>query len=334
MGATRVPSEELNQVLDEVLAASAGGRYGTANGGVRLAAWLVERSDLPGPRANLELLHAFADAVARRAGALQAGPLRAAALRGGASAATGAGEGGGDEGERTGVHGADGAADAPWALSLALAAARAPEDGASGKGGDPSEFVACCGVVALAAIACVRPERWEDAMHAMERAAVDERWRVREAAAMGLQRLLPAHEAATLEALDRWLDGPELNGMLQGAPYRARAVVAAVAEPALLKVDALAAAAVRLHQKAVAAFLGMDDRRSDPVRTLRQALGYSISVVATARPEPMFALLEALARGDDPDGRWIVRENVKKRRIAAAFPERVAVLRAAVDPGT
>ena len=141
---------------------------------------------------------------------------------------------------------------------------------------------------------------------------------------MGLQRMLPANEAATLEALDRWLDG--------GEPYPARAVVAALAEPPLLKRSSLADAAAELHEKAVATFLAMADRRSAPVRTLRQALGYSVSVVATVRPEPMFTLLEALARGDDPDGYWIVRENLKKRRIASAFPQRVAALKARMEP--
>ena len=324
MAATRVASRELNRVLDDVLAASSGAGHGTTNAGARLAAWLAERSDLPGPRSNLGLLHAFADAVARRAGALQVGPLRADALRHAPSAAALAGTRAPDTGAPVaGTHGADGAADAPWALSLALASARTSEDGGL-SGGDPSEFVACCGVVALAAVACVRPERWADAMAAMERAAVDERWRVREAAAMGLQRMLPANEAATLEALDRWLDG--------GEPYPARAVVAALAEPPLLKRSSLADAAAELHEKAVATFLAMADRRSAPVRTLRQALGYSVSVVATVRPEPMFTLLEALARGDDPDGYWIVRENLKKRRIASAFPQRVAALKARMEP--
>ncbi|MGH8930194.1 MAG: hypothetical protein ACRDZO_06045, partial [Egibacteraceae bacterium] len=67
------------------------------------------------------------------------------------------------------------------------------------------------------------------------------------------------------------------------------------------------------------------DRRAAPVRALRQALGFSISVVTAASGD--FALLDQLVRSPDPDLIWVARENLKKARLAR-WPDKVAALQA------
>jgi hypothetical protein len=53
-----------------------------------------------------------------------------------------------------------------------------------------------------------------------------------------------------------------------------------------------------------------------------------------ALPGEGFARLERWAASDDPDVRWLVRENLRKSRLAMADPERLARLRDLVpDPG-
>jgi hypothetical protein len=62
------------------------------------------------------------------------------------------------------------------------------------------------------------------------------------------------------------------------------------------------------------------------VRVLRQALGYCWSVAVAALPAEGFARLERWAAADDPDVRWLVRENLRKSRTRRADPERWARL--------
>lgn len=52
------------------------------------------------------------------------------------------------------------------------------------------------------------------------------------------------------------------------------------------------------------------------------------SVAVAAAPVDGFARLERLAAVDDPDARWIVRENLKKARLARADSARTEQLRA------
>ncbi|MCY1247415.1 hypothetical protein D9M72_607440 [compost metagenome] len=53
---------------------------------------------------------------------------------------------------------------------------------------------------------------------------------------------------------------------------------------------------------------------------LRQGLGYCWSVAIAASPAEGFRRLERWAASDDKDVRWIVRENLKKARLARADP--------------
>jgi hypothetical protein len=201
-----------------------------------------------------------------------------------------------------------------WDLCNALAglsAQRAPT-------GDPGEFVAFCGTLGAAAVACVVGERTASALAIARDAAGDPRWRLREAAAMALQRLLLARREPTLAELRAWVRG--------GRPLELRAAVAALAEPSVLAVPELADAAVSLHRDVLARLLASSERSSNGVRTLRQALGYSLSVVTVARPDPGFALLDELVAGGDPDALWIARENAGKARLARRFPERTKAL--------
>jgi hypothetical protein len=77
--------------------------------------------------------------------------------------------------------------------------------------------------------------------------------------------------------------------------------------------------------------LPAEARASDPVRVLRQALGYSVSVVVAAAPDAGFPLMQAWAAWGDPDVRWVIRENLKKKRLGQ-WPEQVAAVRERVSP--
>jgi len=58
------------------------------------------------------------------------------------------------------------------------------------------------------------------------------------------------------------------------------------------------------------------DRKREDFRVLRQALGYAVSVVTAAAPERGFALMHQCVKWGDTDINWILRENLKKKRLA------------------
>ena len=64
----------------------------------------------------------------------------------------------------------------------------------------------------------------------------------------------------------------------------------------------------------------VDDRRSDEFRTLRKTLGYGWSVAVVALPEEGKPRFEQLLESDDPDVRWVARENLRKKRLERMDP--------------
>ncbi|WP_313540777.1 hypothetical protein [Leifsonia aquatica] len=169
------------------------------------------------------------------------------------------------------------------------------------------EYVAACAALAAGALGEVP---------LLTRAAGDDRWRVRELAATGMQRILDRDWTGGLHEVREWLRGDDAPA---ARALPARAAVAAVAEPRLLKQAPHGAEACAVVGDAIDLLLAVpaDQRREPNVRVLRQALGYAVSVVAAAAPDEGIPLLERLATASDADARWIARENLKKARLTA-----------------
>ena len=174
----------------------------------------------------------------------------------------------------------------------------------------PDEFVVLCGVVACGACSSVRTEWRTDVFEMMKTFACSKSWRVREGVAMAIQRLLPVIPQETVEFLRELAT--------KGNCFQQRASIAAIAEPSLLQDQVMIDAAFtiqcfvlkRLHE------LPSADRKCEDVRVLRQTLGYTLSVVTAATPEQGFALMSDCAKWNDTDINWILRENLKKKRLA------------------
>lgn len=176
----------------------------------------------------------------------------------------------------------------------------------------PEEFLAFCGVLGLGEqLACGDL----GALVELRLHASDPRWRTREAVAMALQRWGSVNLPALQEAMDSWSDGSLLER---------RAAVAALCEPALLADEAAARRALALLDRVTGSLLGETDRRSEDFRVLRQALGYAWSVAAAADFQAGKPALEAWFTSPDPDIRWVMKENLKKKRLIRLDPAWIA----------
>jgi hypothetical protein len=187
---------------------------------------------------------------------------------------------------------------------------------------DPREFLAFCGTQAIGAIGSVSSYHFHEAIARLHAAATDPRWRIREAVAMGLQCLLAKERERTLAELAAWLQ--------PGAWLAMRAVAAGVADPPLLRDTQTARAALTLHRKIFEELqtAGPQERASAAFKTLKQGLGYSLSVAVAALPSEGFAYLHQLAGSLDRDVQRILDENLKKARLTRNFTEEVAALQA------
>ncbi len=173
----------------------------------------------------------------------------------------------------------------------------------------PDEFVVLCGVVAFGACATVRPEWHIEVFEMMELFACSNSWRVR-GVAMALQRLLPVIPQETIEFL--------IELATKGNCFQQRASIAAIAEPSLLQTPSMIDAALAIQRLVLERLHALSTavRKREDVRALRQSLGYTLSVVTAAAPEKGFALMRDCAGWSDPDINWILRENLKKKRLA------------------
>jgi len=237
---------------------------------VSLVEYLASRSNLPGPRGNLELADALADVLSSMP-------------------------------EETGPRW--------WRLSEQLCEFTpdlAPTN-------DPKEFVAFCGVRLLGAIrsSSVPGSR---VLAKLRGHARDPRWRVRESVAMSIQALVEK-DSAVLKQLEAWITDDDWLGM--------RAVAAGVAEPRLMKKQGVPEQALGLHERIIARVIETSNRDSEEFSALRKTLGYSLSVVICGAPTEGFKYLRRLAASENKDIRWIVRENLKKKRLTIRFPKEV-----------
>ena len=110
-----------------------------------------------------------------------------------------------------------------------------------------------------------------------------------------------------------------------------RAIVAGVAEPAILKNKEVAREAFQLNQKVVQKLKEIKDRKTESFRVLRKALAYTLSVVIVSLPKEGFEFLNRLVKIDDPDIKWIIRENLKKNRLIKNFPTEVNALKKSLN---
>lgn len=212
--------------------------------------FLLQESHLPGPRGNLELVHAVAD-----------------------------------EGS-----------EELFRHLLSYDAAQAPTN-------SPQEFLAVCGVVGLGRLLA---EGKIELLETLRGYAADPRWRTREGVAMALQRLGAVNGALLLREMEKWSTGSFLEQ---------RAAIAGLCEPKLLRDEAFVSGVLEILDKVTRSLSTAVDRKGDDFKTLRQGLGYCWSVAVVAQPESGKALMEKWGACDDKDVRWVVKENLKKKRL-------------------
>jgi len=202
-----------------------------------------------------------------------------------------------------------------WSLSLNLTEVSPDEAQVN----NPKEFLPFCGACAIGAIGSISPAFYQRALSRVKALATDPRWRVREAVAMGIQKLVEKQSKKTLKGLESWI--------VNGNWLAMRAVAAGVAEPALLKNKQTARQALALHRKIIDQILSVKEHKAEEFKILKKGLGYSLRVVISATPKEGFEYMHQLVKSQDKDILWILKENLKKNRLIKNFSMEVASIK-------
>ncbi|MGZ8897458.1 MAG: HEAT repeat domain-containing protein [Halobacteriota archaeon] len=165
------------------------------------------------------------------------------------------------------------------------------------------EFLAVCGVVGMGQLLT---QGNSDALQILRTAASDSRWRVREGVAIALQRFGDTDMEGLLSEMERWSRGNFLE---------MRAAAASLCEPRLLKQIQHAKETLLIVDRITTSIAGAKNRNTDEFKALRESMGYCWSVAVAADPDAGMSMMEQWFSTRDKDIRWIMRENLKKKRL-------------------
>jgi hypothetical protein len=182
--------------------------------------------------------------------------------------------------------------------------------------GSKEEFLAFCGTIGLGKLAAGGSR---DVLPRLRELASDPRWRVREAVAMALQRVGAVDMPALLREMRAWAKGND---------FERRAAAAALCEPALLGREVDTVAVLSILDRITEDLGRSRDRSSDGFHALRKGLAYCWSVAVAAAPDRGRELMERWIASDDPDVRWVMKQNLAKKRMAKAGADWVAAMSA------
>lgn len=181
------------------------------------------------------------------------------------------------------------------------------------------EFLAFCGALGLGRLLA---EGKAEVLKTLRALASDPRWRIREAVAMALQRFGAMDMDALLAEMEDWSQGDLLER---------RAAAAALCEPSLLRDEGQAERVLWILDGITASLCKVEDPRTEAFRALRKGLGYCCSVAVAAHPKAGKRAMVKWLATEDRDIAWVMRHNLRKKRLkrmdaewVAAWRERVA----------
>ena len=176
-----------------------------------------------------------------------------------------------------------------------------------------NEYLPFCGVVGLGSLLAKKQLHVLPLLHTY---ANDPRWRLREGAAIALQRWGKADMEALIDEMVSWSRGTLLEQ---------RTAAAALCEPVLLRRLDQVKRVLDILDEITESLSHLTNRRSEDCRVLRKGLAYCWSVAAAALPEAGKAAMEKWMVSNDADVRWIMKENLKKNRLTRIDPDWVKV---------
>lgn len=182
----------------------------------------------------------------------------------------------------------------------------------------PKEFIPFCAVQALAALfKYVDLEKKSEIIQLLKVSSNDPRWRIREAVAIGFQRIAEQDFEEIEKIFSHWINEATL--------LEKRAIIAALAHPPILNVKENVQFCLKITESILNDIvkLGKVSRKNEEFRVLRQGLEYAISVFVAKLPDEGFDFIKNWAKKDDYDIKKIIKSNLGKSRLAKQYCNQV-----------
>ena len=183
----------------------------------------------------------------------------------------------------------------------------------------PGVFIFFCGLLGLGKLVA---EGDLEQLPRLRRYASDSRWRVREGVATALQLIGDQDLDLLIKEMGAWS---------RGNWYEKRAAAAALAEPRLLNDSRHVVKILAILDSITKAIASAGNQRDESFITCRQAMGYCWSVAVAALPSEGKPAMEKWFRDQNPNVRWMMKENLKKKRLIKMDVDWVKVSNTALE---
>lgn len=182
----------------------------------------------------------------------------------------------------------------------------------------PREYLPFCGILSLGAHYCYAGEDTKNLIMDQFKVAMnDKRWRVKEGAAMGFQKIAERDFEPIKKYFSMWYGSSSYA--------EKRAFIAALAHPPILKDKEIARFSLKMSENILDEVISADkaNRKSEEFTVLSKGLQYALSVFVADLPEEGFALLKKYAKLDDPELKKIIKSNLGKSRLTKKYASEV-----------
>lgn len=154
-------------------------------------------------------------------------------------------------------------------------------------------------------------EGQDDHLDTLRSLASDPRWRVREAVVMALNRLAQQDPKTVLATVESWAIG---------SPLEQRAAIATLTTPALIQDDARAKRALDALDTVTENLHEAKTHDDEGLIALRETLGIAWAPAIAAHPKQGKPLFETWLPIQDPNIRWVIKNNLQQPILQDAEP--------------
>jgi hypothetical protein len=183
---------------------------------------------------------------------------------------------------------------------------------------NPKEFLSFCGIVSLGTHYYYADEQTKGLIMIQFKTAMnDKRWRVKEGAAMGFQRIAEKDFNTIKRCFQEWYSGS--NNLEK------RAFIATLAHPPILNDKEVVKYSLKMSEAILQDILASskEDRRGADFIVLSKGLQYALSVFVAALPNEGFDFLRKYATFNDPDLNKIIKSNLGKSRLTKKYAQEI-----------
>jgi len=187
----------------------------------------------------------------------------------------------------------------------------------------PKEFLPFCAILSLGSSYSLAGQKNKaKVIDIIKNAASDPKWRMREAAAMGFQRIAEKDFNVIKRLFSEWIGKATFS--------EKRAILVALAHPPILNKEENVAFCFQMADEVLQGLLDLkrSDEETEEYTILKKGLGFTLSVYVVYSPGKGFSFLKEWAQKGNEEIRKIIKTNLSKSRLVKQYGDRIREIQA------